>query len=193
MRKMVEYVVLASLAHESRSGYDVTKWLTSVASHFWPVVHSGIYPALAALESDGLVRHETVTSEHGPARKVYSLTMRGQQDLLAWVDSPAPTAQVRDEQLVRALCYGYLPPELALARLAQVRQAHIARLAHYEALQREIMGVDAAGKDEVGVADSAQLGKLLVVRRGILSEQGYLHWCEEAALLIEALRRSSGV
>lgn len=188
MRKMVEYVVLAALVHEPRSGYDLTKWLTRVASHFWPVVHSGIYPALAVLEAEGLVHYEAVASEQGPERKVYSLTVRGREELLAWVDSPAPTAQVRDEQLVRALCYGYLPREEALARLAQVRQAHTERLAHYEGLERQIVAADEIGAGGSGIADPARLGKLLVVRCGIISEQGYLRWCDEAALLIESMR-----
>ena len=34
MRKVAEYVVLASLAHEPRSGYDLAKWLARVASPF---------------------------------------------------------------------------------------------------------------------------------------------------------------
>lgn len=184
MRKMVDYVVLAALAHEPRAGYDLTKWLTRVASHFWPIVHSAVYPALAALEADGLIRHEVVASAQGPERKVYAPTERGRGTLLEWVASPPPPAQVRDEQLVRALCYGYLPPGAVRAQLARVRTAHAARLAHYEELERQAQAEApmAAGGGEG--ADPAALGKLLVLRCGILSERGYLQWCDEAALLL---------
>jgi len=185
MRKTVEYAILAGLAHEPRSGYDLTRWLALVASHFWPVGHSSIYPALASLEADGLVGHAVVASEQGPARKVYALTARGRDALLAWVDGPPPEAQVRDEQLVRALCYGLLPPERALARLAQVRDYHTERLAHYAELERRLRsGLDPKGEYDGAITGPAYTGTLLVIRRGILSEASYLQWCDEAMAII---------
>ncbi len=192
MRKTVDYTILSGLAHEPRSGYDLTKWLSLVASHFWPVGHSSIYPALAALEADGLVRHDAVPSEQGPGRKVYSLTVQGREELFAWVDSSPPEVQVRDEQFVRALCYGFLPQERALARLEQVRRYHSGRLAHYEELERQIRGESDAGCGD-SVTESADIGKLLVVRGGILNEQSYLRWCDEAMAIIAAPTRSGRV
>jgi len=188
MRKTLEYVILAGLSHEARSGYDLTKWLALVASHFWPVGHSSIYPALAALESAGLIAYETVPSEQGPERKVYSLTAQGYDELFAWADSPPPAAQTRDEQLVHALCYGFLPEERALARLAEVRRDHTARLAHYEALERHVRNGDAMDCGGRGEADGARIGTLLVIRRGILNERSYLQWCDEAAMLVGAIQ-----
>ncbi len=184
MRKTVDYVILAGLAHEPRSGYDLTKWLARVASHFWPVGHSSIYPALAALEADGLVRHEAVASEQGPERKVYSPTEAGYDALLAWVNGPPPEAQIRDEQLVRALCYGLLPPERARALLAAVRQYHAERLVHYEELERRLRSGDDAKGEAHPITGPAYTGTLLVVRRGILNEQSYLQWCDEAVAII---------
>lgn len=186
MRKTVEYTILAGLAHKPRSGYDLTKWLALVASHFWPVGHSSIYPALGTLEAEGFVSHEAVLSEQGPERKVYSLTERGQEALLAWVDGPLATAQVRDEQLVQALCYGFLPKDRALARLEQVRRAHANRLAHYEGLEEQLRSEHDAEHKPHGMTGPAYTGTILVVRCGILSEQSYLRWCDEAMAMIAA-------
>ena len=188
MRKTLEYAILAGLSRAPRSGYDLTKWLALVASHFWPVGHSSIYPALAALEADGLIAHEAVPSEQGPERKVYSLTTGGYAALLDWTDGPPPPMQTRDEQLVRALCYGFLPEDRALARLAEVRRYHAARLAHYEQLESQVRNgepMDCGGGDET---DAARIGTLLVIRRGILNEQSYVQWCDEAAALIGAMQ-----
>lgn len=187
VRRTLEYTILTGLAHGPQSGYDLTKWLALVANHFWPVGHSSIYPALAALETAGLVRHTVVPSGQGPERKVYELTVPGREELLVWVDSPPPETQVRDEQLVRALSYGFLPPARALARLALVRQHHAERLAHYQGLERRIReDRDAAGSGSEAEGP-AHTGKLLVVRCGILSEQSYLQWCDEAtAIIVEA-------
>jgi hypothetical protein len=40
---------------------------------------------------------------------VYSIAEAGCEALLSWVDSPPVERQVRDEQLVKVLCYGFLP------------------------------------------------------------------------------------
>lgn len=107
--KTVNYVVLAGLLLRPRSGYDLARWMEGVAGHFFSVGHSTVYPALADLERRGFVAHEVVPSEKGPERKVYSPTSTGREALLAWTEEPAPMPQIRDEGLVKALCFGHLP------------------------------------------------------------------------------------
>jgi PadR family transcriptional regulator, regulatory protein AphA len=122
-----DYAILAALAHEPRSGYDVTKWFERVASPFCSAGYGSVYPALARLEGEGWVVHERVPSGRGPKRKVYSITERGKEVLLRWVREPASDPQTRDEQLVKALSYGMLAPEEALELLDEVRERHAQR------------------------------------------------------------------
>src|SRR5262249_19925731 len=65
------YAVLASLAQEPRSGYDIAQWFGYVTEHFCAFGHSSIYPTLADLEQRGLVAYTEMPSEQGPTRKVY--------------------------------------------------------------------------------------------------------------------------
>ncbi len=181
-RKTVEYVILAGLVRGPRSGYDLTQWMRSETSHYFTVGHNRIYPALSELERDGLVEHEVVPSDRGPERKVYSVTEAGREALLSWVDSPVAERQVRDEQLVKVLCYGFLPTERALARLEEVKALHEEKLARYEGYQRELEEERRDG----GIPDEAYLGTLLTLRRGIGAEKGYAEWCEEAAEMISS-------
>src|ERR671917_2679057 len=181
-RKAVEYVILAGLTRGPHSGYDRTGGMGSETSHYFAVGHNRIYPALSELERDGLVAHEVVPSARGPERKVYSITEAGREALLSWVDSPAVERQVRDEQLVKVLCYGFLPTERALARLEEVKTLHEEKLARYEGYQRELEEERRDG----GMSDEAYLGTLLTLRRGIGAEKGYVEWCEEAARVISS-------
>jgi PadR family transcriptional regulator, regulatory protein AphA len=181
-RKTVEYVILAGLVRGPRSGYDLTQWMRSETSHYFAVGHNRIYPALSELERDGLVVHEVVPSDRGPERKVYSITDAGREALLSWVDSPVVERQVRDEQLVKVLCYGFLPTERALARIEEVKALHEEKLARYEGYQRELEEERRDG----GIPDEAYLGTLLTLRRGIGAEKGYAEWCEEAAEIISS-------
>ena len=184
--KTLEYTILAGLSHRQRSGYDLTKWLELVASHFWPAKHSSVYPALAGLERAGLVAHEVVPSEQGPERKVYTLTGAGREALLSWVEGPAEDTQIRDEQLVKALCYGFLSKDRALQLLREARELRASKLAHFEELQRRLEG----GLDPEGKADpiigNAYLGTLLVLRKGIRTQRSYIEWCDEAADILAA-------
>jgi len=173
---MRDYAILAALAHEPRSGYDLTKWFERVASHFCSAGYGSVYPALARLEGEGWVEHETVPSDRGPERKVYSITEQGKEVLLRWARQPAPDPQTRDEQLVKALSYGMLPPEEVLELLEEVRRRHAEKLTYYEELEREIRVRLRDGK----ISEEAYLGTLLVLKRAIGSERCYVEWCEEA-------------
>lgn len=182
--KMSEYAMLVSLAHEPKSGYDLARWFEMVASHFCSAGYGSVYPALARFESEGLVVHETVPSERGPERKVYSITDKGRDALLGWVAEPAEGPRIRDEQLVKTLGYGMLPRERVLELLEEARVRHEEKLDGYEELGRVLEGRRESGE----ISEEAYLGTLLVLRRGIGFERGYVEWCREAGEIVSSLR-----
>src|SRR5918992_508012 len=184
-RKPVEYVILAGLLRRSRSGYDLTQWMRRERSHYFTVGHNRIYPALSELERNGLVVHEVVPSDRGPERKVYSITQAGREALLSWVDSPPVERQIRDEQLVKVLCYGFLPTERALARLEEVKTLHEEKLARYEGYRRGLEVELREGR----ISEETYLGTLLTLRRGIGAERSYVEWCEEAKEVLSSSRK----
>jgi DNA-binding PadR family transcriptional regulator len=181
-RKTLDYVILAGLLRQPRSGYDLSGWMAGETSHFFSIGHSSVYPALSRLEEAGLVEHRAVASERGPKRKVYSITEVGREALLSWAEEPAAEREVRDEQLVKALCYGFLPEERALERLREEKVSHERRLEMYEGFER---GLEAQLREGV-ISPEAYLGTLLTLRRGIGVEKSYVEWCEEAAKIISS-------
>jgi PadR family transcriptional regulator AphA len=181
-RKTLDYVILAGLLRQPRSGYDLSRWMAGETSHFFSIGHSSVYPALSRLEEAGLVEHRTVASERGPKRKVYSITEVGREALLSWAEEPVVEREVRDEQLVKALCYGFLPEERALERLWEEKVSHERKLEMYEGFGR---GLEAQLREGV-ISREAYLGTLLTLRRGIGAEKGYAEWCEEAAEMISS-------
>lgn len=175
----LKYALLAGLALEPRSGFDLAQWFADTASYYWSATHSSIYPALAALERERLIAHTIVPSDRGPARKVYSLTLLGHDALLAWLDTPTEPPVIRDEGALKALCYGLLTSDQARAHVEAARERHSENLARYKELLR---GLD--GASEPKDATVAHLGMVLTLRRGIDIEKGYITWCDEA---IEAI------
>ena len=173
----LDYVILAGLIRKPRSGYDLTRWMERETSHFFVIGHSSIYPALVRMEREGLVRHEVVPSDRGPERKVYSITEAGREALLAWADEPPTERRVRDEQLVKALCYPYMPKERALARLEEEKARREEKRAQYEEYERQLEDLFRKGN----LSREAYLGTKLTLARGLGAEKRYAEWCEDAA------------
>lgn len=180
--KTLDYVILAGLIRKPRSGYDLTRWMERETSHFFVIGHSSIYPALSRMEREGLVRYEVVPSEQGPKRKVYSIAEAGREALLSWAGEPAAERQVRDEQLVKALCYGFLSKERALARLGEEKANHEEKLARYEGFERDLEDLFREGD----ISREAYLGTKLTLARGLGVERSYVEWCEEAARIVSS-------
>ena len=83
--------------------------------------HSSIYPTLTKLHRQGYVTFELQPSERGPQRKVYSVTETGRQAFLEWVSLPPAEAEIRDEQMVKVLCYDLIPTSQSIAQLQLTR------------------------------------------------------------------------
>ena len=74
---ILELAVMGVLYNERHYGYSLIRTLTG---HGPIALKEGtIYPILARLDRDGLVRSEWVESDQGPPRKYYLLTTAGRQ------------------------------------------------------------------------------------------------------------------
>ncbi|RDK07933.1 PadR family transcriptional regulator [Cupriavidus lacunae] len=168
--KPLKHVLLAGIYSQPRSGYELTKWMQVAGQHCWSVEHSSVYPALRELEKDELIKSERLPGTRGPERSIYSITAAGLEKLTAWVANGSPRPAIKDEQLLRVLCFDLLPREVALAQIRSVRADHQAQLEFF--LERQ------------SVLTEHQPGPLLVTRRGVLAEQAYIAWCDEVEEMI---------
>lgn len=168
--KALHYVLLAGIYNEPRSGYELTKWLQMVGQHCWTVEHSSVYPALRELQNEEMIESERLPGTRGPERSIYSITDEGRARLTNWVANTSPRPAIKDEQILRVLCFDLLPREIALRQIAAIRADHQAQLEFFQARQ--------------AVLTEAKLGALMVTRRGVLAEQAYVDWCDEVAEMI---------
>ncbi len=74
---ILELAVMGVLFHQRHYGYSLVRVLTATGS--MSIKEGTIYPILARLDRDGLVRSEWVESDQGPPRKYYTLTPMGRQ------------------------------------------------------------------------------------------------------------------
>ena len=74
---ILELAVMGVLYHERHYGYSLVRVISETGSI--DLKEGTIYPILARLDRDGLVRSEWVQSDQGPPRKYYGLTSAGRQ------------------------------------------------------------------------------------------------------------------
>ncbi len=74
---ILELAVMGVLYHDRHYGYSLIRVLSESSSI--SLKEGTIYPILARLDRDGLVRSEWVESAQGPPRKYYALTAPGRQ------------------------------------------------------------------------------------------------------------------
>ena len=95
----IKTVCLGMLTDGEASGYDLKKRFESSFGHFFPAGYGSIYPALSTLARNGLVEFEQIPQDGKPDRKVYTITEKGRQELLAGLANPNPSHKVRSEFL----------------------------------------------------------------------------------------------
>lgn len=107
----VKTVCLGMLTQGAASGYDLKKTFESSFGHFFAAGYGSIYPALASLADQGLVRCEEIPQEGKPDRKVYSITGAGREHLRRALDTSDPSHKVRSEFLAMLFFAHLMSPE----------------------------------------------------------------------------------
>jgi DNA-binding PadR family transcriptional regulator len=111
----IRTAALLLLAEEPRNGYQIMQEIEERSDGVWRASPGSVYPALAQLEDEGLIRSE----EHGE-RKLFALTDAGRALLEERdADTPAPWEQMSGDVSSEAHELGRLMRELASA-FAQV-------------------------------------------------------------------------
>jgi PadR family transcriptional regulator, regulator of vanillate utilization len=125
----LRHALLAILAVEPLTGYELTKYFDRSAANVWHAPHSQIYPELRKLEGAGLVTAEsTARGDHG-VKRTYSITEAGLDVLVEWVEEATPPAPERDDFRLKATYLEY-------GSFANARRQFEAHLERHEELRR---------------------------------------------------------
>jgi DNA-binding PadR family transcriptional regulator len=125
----LRHALLAILAVEPMTGYDLTKHFDRSAAYVWHAPHSQIYPELRKLENAGLVTAESqARGDHG-IKRTYSVTKAGMAVLVDWVEEATPPAPERDDFRLKATYLEY-------GSFANARRQFEAHLDRHEELRR---------------------------------------------------------
>ena len=140
------YAILGLLAIGPMSRYDVASWAQSSIAHFWNIERSQVYAELPRLEKQGLVEGTSVRQRSLPTKRVYRLTPKGRDRLVAWLEDPAVEPdRFRSEFLVKFFFADQMSREAALRLIRTYREGATAYVAE---LDRISAAVRKAGESE---------------------------------------------
>lgn len=170
--------LLLGLVREPASGYDLKRLFDERIAHFWAAELSQIYPALKRLEGRGWLRGRHAASKRGPGRRVYGLTPAGRRELRHWLADPPHFGDERFPYLAQLYFMGELgDPRRTIRFLRQVWEHLSAKLMALRSLERMWIEADPRYPDRLPLED---LHVHLALRKGLVSLEASLAWCEES-------------
>lgn len=173
----LKHAILGLLHVKPRSGYDLAKAMEKTTAFFWKALHSQIYPELKRLSGMGMVEVEHVVQEGKPSKQVYHLTDQGKDALLRWLREPTGETFIRDEFMLQVFFSSLLSKQELLEKIKSRRELHLNRLDEYRTFAVRYESLN-----------ERNLTMYLSLRRGIILEEEWLRWCDEATALINELR-----
>ncbi len=116
----VKTLCLAILHKHETTGYEIRKMSTEGEfAYFVDASYGSIYPALARLEEEGLVKCRIEQQDGRPAKKVYSITKEGRESFRNSLFNDLDEDVFRSEFLLFARFASELPASLVRRRLKE--------------------------------------------------------------------------
>lgn len=171
----LKHALLGLLNYTEMSGYEIKQFFDDSISHFWNAKLSQIYPTLNQMKEDGLLNMEVKQQENLPNAKIYSLTEKGKEELLSWLQEPIGLTQYREAFLIKVFFGALLDKEVLKKQVSEQLKLHEERLEHYQEELAELMSMEPCLPD----FEHERSYWLLTLDLGIKTEEAYISWCRE--------------
>jgi PadR family transcriptional regulator AphA len=169
----LKHAILVLLEAESSTGYDLMRKFKEGVGYFWNAKHQQVYQQLKKLNDEGLINYSVREQSGKPDKKIYSISEQGQQELSTWINSPVKPSKTNDALLVK-LYAGHLgSKDGILDELTRHQESHTKTLDYLLKLEQTYQGLPPSQQQKY-------LYPYLTLRRGILGEQAWLNWAQEA-------------
>ena len=170
----LDALLLFLVAQKGQSGYDIRQLMTSTPLGLFSDSPGAIYPALARLETRGLLT--SAAEPDGRRKRLYRQTESGRAELGAWLARPVDLDSVTRRPEALDLRYVMIAETLGRARamafmseLAQVEATHLADLEAFQSSPARSMGLASQESMELGIRI---LRARLQWRRELLAKEG---------------------
>ena len=174
----LKYSILALLARDEKTGYELANDADGSTRFFWAATHQQIYKDLSGLEQKGWVRHKEIGQSNKPDKKIYSITKEGLRQLKAWMASETEPQPNKDALLIKLFVGDLIDPNIIHQDLIRHKTVHQENLGRYLEIEEKYF------QNPKRLPIKMQF-QYITLRKGILFEKGWLAWCKETEILLQ--------
>jgi DNA-binding PadR family transcriptional regulator len=181
------HAILVSLSEQAGSGYELAHRFDRSIGYFWAATHQQIYRTLRTMEDDGWVHVDVIAQRGRPDKKMYGVTDGGRAELARWISEPltgrgssVTDSRTRDLAVkIRGASYG---------DLAALRAQVVALRSERAQLLDTYLGFEKHQFPDPSALQASARHQHLVLRGGILAEEGSLRWLDEVLAALASPR-----
>lgn len=175
----LKHAILVMLEEEPSSGYDLLKHFKQSLGYFWNAKHQQIYLQLKKLNEEQLISCESASQPGGkPDKKIYRISDKGRRELQDWLCDPVPPAKINDALLLKI--YGAKTGNKD--KILKELERHIALHQH---ILSKLKAIEAQYHALPKQEQETRFFPYLTLRRGIIGEEAWLQWANEAIQLFK--------
>ena len=176
----IAHAILVCIADEPMTGYELAKRFDNSVGFFWRANHQQIYRELRLLGEKAWVSGETVAQDGRPNKTIFAITEQGKSELYAWSGFQAELPSIKEEFLLKFYALDRVDLSALTAQVVQRREQHRERLALYQKI------LERHYQNEAKLSRVAK-GKLMGLKAGLMTETGWLGWCDDALNMLKTL------
>ena len=171
----LKYAILGLVNREPMTGYDIKKAFDDRAlTSFWHAEHSQIYPELAKLVNEGLLKYDTDIRGEKMEKKLYTITPEGHEEFLAWLKDDVPVDRTfKDIFRLRTYYSESLSEDEFLRLLQSQKKQHIDKRDKLADVKEKVFNNTPPKKG------TTALGDYMVLDGAVLRENAYIEWLDK--------------
>lgn len=174
----VAFSILSLLSREPLSGYELKKQMNDRISQFLKVSNNQIYPQLTKMESQGLIRIDSITTtiQHSEKR-TYTITDHGREILKEKSLQNFDNATTKDGFLATIYNSWLLDDSAVEERIHQERVKHVKRIKMFDQKISNLKHKE--------TLDKKDQSSLAIFAYGKHYDEMYRDWCDELLLTLK--------
>ncbi len=178
------HALMTSLLEKSSSGYDLARRFDKSIGFFWRATHQQIYRELARMEKAGWIESAAAPDGGKTRKKMYRVLEAGKVELGRWALEASPPQDMREELMVRLRADAVLGPLGLEAEIERRKTLHEQKLAAYRAIEAHDFPPERVLTREAKIQH-------MILKTGIMFEEGWARWSGEALDLLRETATSS--
>lgn len=175
----LKHAILVLLETEPSSGYDLLKQFKESLGYFWNASHQQLYQQLKRMTEEGWLTYQLEKQSDRPDRKVYRVTESGRQALRKWLKEPARPNRINDALLVKLFAGEPGDYQDLAGEIRRHRAIHQHTLDKLRAIEARFQAMGPEKRRQLQLP-------FLTLRRGLLGEEAWLAWADEALAELES-------